>query len=275
MGRKIFPLVSFTLLIFSSIFSNAQKLPNKQAVSLSAPPNIKIDGKSTEWNNKFQAYNSATNISYTLANDSANLYLTIQATGKDLNLVEEVIKGGVVFTIKAPNKKSEKGNIALTFPIWARRTSPGISLVNNPLPANDSLLAIKVGDSLMSVYNKTLVQITKVIKIEGIEGLDEVSIYNTVGIKAMALLDSKLNLTYELALPLKYLPAGIIEKGKFTYDIKLNGLLAIFLSKKIRSGFTALYKVEGGYLPEGPSAIEAMRYTSPTNFSAEYTLAKK
>ena len=48
----LFAVITFT--------ATAQKLPNVQATSLRAPANIKIDGKATEWNDKFQAYNHST-----------------------------------------------------------------------------------------------------------------------------------------------------------------------------------------------------------------------
>ena len=58
--------------------ANAQKLPNVQQASLRAPENVKVDGKPTEWGDKLQAYNKATDVFYTIANDYNNLYLIIQ-----------------------------------------------------------------------------------------------------------------------------------------------------------------------------------------------------
>ena len=68
----------FTGLI--GLYANGQRLPNKQEEGFTAPQNVKIDGKATEWQNQFKAYNTATGIYYTVANDSTNLYLVIQAT---------------------------------------------------------------------------------------------------------------------------------------------------------------------------------------------------
>ncbi len=42
--------------------TSIRKLPNVQQVSLRAPANINIDGKTTEWNNRFQAYNDTTHV---------------------------------------------------------------------------------------------------------------------------------------------------------------------------------------------------------------------
>ena len=66
--------ILLTLLVSTiSLVVHAQKLPNKQEISFQAPTNIKIDGKASEWNNQFLAYNNATDIYYTIANDDKNL----------------------------------------------------------------------------------------------------------------------------------------------------------------------------------------------------------
>jgi hypothetical protein len=55
-------------LIFSALtITSAQKLTAVQLVLLRSPDNLKIDGQSSEWNNKFQAYNSNTSTFYTIA----------------------------------------------------------------------------------------------------------------------------------------------------------------------------------------------------------------
>ena len=66
------------MLSLTTLAAHPQKLPNLQTTSLRAPASIKIDGKTTEWNNRFQAYNKATEVSYTIANDKDKLYLVIQ-----------------------------------------------------------------------------------------------------------------------------------------------------------------------------------------------------
>ncbi|MBC7401019.1 MAG: hypothetical protein H7289_13850, partial [Mucilaginibacter sp.] len=62
--------------LFLSVIANAQKLPKVQTASIAAPTNIKIDGKATEWGNKFQAFNRTTEVYYTLSNSATKLYLT-------------------------------------------------------------------------------------------------------------------------------------------------------------------------------------------------------
>lgn len=72
---------TYCLLLFVAIVMKqwtvtfAQKLPGVQTSSLWAPENLKIDGKTTEWNGTFQAYNKAADIFYTISNDDKNIGL--------------------------------------------------------------------------------------------------------------------------------------------------------------------------------------------------------
>jgi hypothetical protein len=65
--------------------ANAQKLPQVQQVSLRAPANIRADGKNKEWGTQLQAFNNATGIFYSMANDDENLYLVIYSNNFDIN----------------------------------------------------------------------------------------------------------------------------------------------------------------------------------------------
>src|SRR5476649_2012908 len=116
LNKKLIPLKSiFSILLFGCSFLNAvaQKLPNVQTASVRAPANIKIDGKTTEWNNTFQAYNHATDIFYTVSNDDAKLYLTIQASDK--LVINKIMSGGITFTIQKSGKKTDKDGISITY----------------------------------------------------------------------------------------------------------------------------------------------------------------
>jgi len=97
-------LVLYALLVLLiSINVNAQKLPALQKESLYAPANIKIDGKATEWDNKFQAYNAANSIFYTLSNDDKNLYLVVFTSENEA--LSKIIYGGITLTVTdAANK---------------------------------------------------------------------------------------------------------------------------------------------------------------------------
>lgn len=88
-------LIILTVII--SFAANAQKLPTVQKSSLRAPSNIKIDGETTEWGDKFQAYNTATDIFYTMANDDRGLYLVVQSG--DPKIIQR-LTGGITLTIQ-------------------------------------------------------------------------------------------------------------------------------------------------------------------------------
>src|SRR5476651_1276857 len=85
------------LFILVSFAATAQKLPAVQQISLRTPDNLRIDGKPTEWNNKFQAYNSRTDFYYTIANNDNNLYVIIQTPIPDV--IRRIMNGGVSLTI--------------------------------------------------------------------------------------------------------------------------------------------------------------------------------
>ena len=71
------------LLLFCISFSvYAQKLPKVQANSLIAPDNIRIDGRTNEWNDKYQAYNRHTDIYYTIPSSLVFLHDCLHVTKK-------------------------------------------------------------------------------------------------------------------------------------------------------------------------------------------------
>ena len=107
---------ALSTLLVTCFTAQAQKLPGVQQAGLRAPAQIKIDGKTTEWNNQLQAYNKATGIYYTLSNDDGNLYLTIQA--KDRLVIRKILSGGIVFTANRSVKKVDE-HVSVTFPLMA------------------------------------------------------------------------------------------------------------------------------------------------------------
>src|SRR4051812_4300384 len=106
------------LLLFATIaFANtqAQKLPKIQEQSIKAPANIKIDGKATKWEGKFQAYNPGSRVFYTLCNDSENLYLIACMEEKNGNF--KAIGKGITLTIqpKKTGTQKDKNAVAINF----------------------------------------------------------------------------------------------------------------------------------------------------------------
>lgn len=252
------------LLLLNICIVSAQKLPNKQQVSLRAPTNIKVDGKATEWDNKFQAYNTATDIFYTIANDDNNLYLAVQAT--EIIIINKIMEGGIKFSVTDPEKKNKV--VSITYPLIDPKNKATFAIKKDWEDDSD-----RHEDSVMTAYNKTLSQKVKLIGTSGIEGVDSVlSIYNQDNIQAAGLFGRKRIYTCEMAISLKHLGLSTSSPlKKISYHILLSGP---------KTGVNVPMTIA---LPGATAADVAMvervnamvqRATSPTDFSGEYTLAK-
>jgi hypothetical protein len=246
----------------------AQKLPNIQIASLRAPANIKVDGKATEWVNQFQAYNNKTEIFYTIANDNENLYLAVQAT--DEAVIKKIVMGGITFTA---NKRDAKNTAAFTFPAYDSSNNSSYFKFNN-----SKIDAQTNADSLMNIYNKELSTRYKLIGIAGVNTITDslLAIYNKEDIMAAARFDSKLNYTYEIAVPLKYLKVN--ASGKFMYNIKLNAATIDGGKVKIispRPNLNLLVYIDAkGVTNQLGNDPQSFSLAAPTDFWGEYTLAK-
>jgi len=262
----------FTTLMLSVILSmsHAQKLPNKQEISVYAPVNIKIDGKVIEWGSKFQAYNNTSRIYYTIANDDKNLYFIGRMDGVYGN--EKALRGGITFTIRSLEaEKNKLKDISVTFPTQSdhRKTE---AITDNSYAyrglGNDTITNKKKIDSLRVNTNKRMDNLFKEIGIVGIKDVQEplISVYNELDIKASAQFDNKMRYTYELAIPLKYLGVSVNSVQTFKYNIKLNGV-----PEKDLNGNT------GVRFPDPTFGMSAdNKYANfATDFSDEYILAKK
>jgi hypothetical protein len=189
------------LALFIAFAANAQKLPNIQTGSLRAPANIKVDGKATEWNNKFQAYNHATDVFYTLSNDDNNLYLIIQTSNRDI--IHKIINARISFTINKSGKKNDVNAVVISYPIFDRKDRPALRYREKPTIIPGSAASLKQADS-MYVNNKNMADKAKYIKITGVKGLDTlISAYNADGIKAAAMFDNQMVYTCEISVALK------------------------------------------------------------------------
>ena len=244
----------------------AQKLPNVQETSLRAPVNVKVDGKATEWNNGFQAYNRATEIYYTVSNDNNNLYLTIQTT--DIDISNKIICSGVTFMINGSGKMKDQGGIAITFPALKRDQFGGVGQPDGRL--SSSLPPIDYRKETVAM-NEQLNSIARDIKVTGIKGIqDSISLYNSEGIKAAGLFNEDKVFTCEMSLPLKYLKLQENEKS-LIYSIKIDGPLIRNLTRR---NLTSLRVVNGVDIMEGPDAPRIQSLIATTDFWGEYTLAK-
>jgi len=265
--KKIVPAL---LLGIISIAANAQKLPKVQTKSVYAPANIKIDGKATEWDGKYEAFDTKNNIYYTIANDNNNLYLLIHTAEKQT--INKIFLGGITFTIIS----ARHSPVSVTYPHAGNNgtylhTKQGFDDMKKKSQVN-----AKAINDIIRLRNTEFESGHKVLAIRGVAEFTDpwISIYNDTGIKVKALFDDDLDYTYEMALPLKYLPGGPANLIKLKYDIQLNGL----------------YLGDGRWRPPSPTqgintttgeviqfkSDMNMLYTeNPTNFGGEYTLAKK
>ena len=261
-------------LVLSAAATNAQKLPKKQQISLLAPSNIKIDGKTSEWDDKFQAYNPVSRVFYTISNDDQNLYLTARMDGE--RAAVKALSGGVTLTLnQSPEQSKITKNVAITYPAvvakggstYAKDQSIGEILRGSPNRYKNlkgDTANKKDISALITLTNKQITQAYKEIQVAGIEGTDSlISLYNTSGIKAALLFNDKMEYTYELAIPIKLIEANLGMVKKLSYNIKLNAAPTIFVRRPPGSPVSTVDDPE-------------MNYQSyPTDFSGEYTLAKK
>jgi hypothetical protein len=280
--------ISVTMLaIILPVLIYGQKLPNVQPNSVRAPENIKIDGRASEVDNQFQAYNNATNIFYTISNDDKNLYLTLQAT--DHTVINKILGGGIVFTIDTSDEKNSKNGMKIIYPILDMHNRVWVDLKDQP-QGNSGPEALKA-DSIMNVKNRDLANKSKTIGIAGIKGLDTlISVYNHDGVKAAATFNRQLFFTYELSIDIKKLGLNLNNETKFNYNIKLPGvdMVAVYAASGQATsvtpqgfvvpvgplpGFTEEYFEKN--LPSLPYKVHVIDFTSSTNFSGKYTLAKK
>ncbi len=256
-----------SLLLILPFYLFAQKLPGKQDVSLWAPSGIKIDGKDTEWNNLFQAYNNATSLFYTIANDNARLYLIIRAI--DPTTVKKLVAGGLSFSISKTGDKKDKNIPGVTFPVFDKNQKKYIDY-KNPGKASTAF-----PDSIITLNNKNLMAMSKFIRFNDGKGADSLlSIYNDQGAKAAALFDNTMALTMEIAIDLKLLNLTYQDTDKFLYHIECNGMKMENLN-----GFNTVATPGGGTKMQVVVGSVTQRDITDgiatTDFWGEYKLAKK
>lgn len=259
-----YPIIKSAFLIFLSyiVFTEqANSQPKVQQGSIWAPANIKIDGKTAEWNNKFQAYNKAINIFYTIANDDKNLYLVLQAT--DQNIIYKIINGGIIVTINNTGKKNTANDVKISYPIFGIKNLPMINLRDKPVPVKTAANNVARVDSFRNSLNVQLENNSKNIKVSGVSSIPDslISVYNDLGIQPAERFDNQLAYTYELAFPIKYLKSAGIDPAHIYYNIKVRGRLSGLPMNRQPTLIVA-----------GPGDEVALY---DTDFWGEYTFSKK
>jgi hypothetical protein len=277
-------ILGFVLITVFCYPANAQKLSNVQEGSVSAPADIKVEGKLKEWPNQLQAYNKTTQLYYTLANDGQNLYLAVQST--DQTNSRKIIAGGISLTINTEGKKKDKGAFLVTFPVESQSAMRGQFRRRGGAGGQQGGL----DSAAIVAMRKQVVASAKEITVSGFTAITDsvISIYNEYGIKAAVDYDAKGNLVYELALPLKLLNISVDAPKEFAYNIKVNGLQ--FGSRGGDSGGNQGGGGFGGGGRRGGSggggfggggrggsdgAADLQTMMSPTDFWGKYLLIKK
>ncbi|MFD0748521.1 hypothetical protein ACFQZS_00100 [Mucilaginibacter calamicampi] len=267
-------ILALMFLLAICLHAHAQKLPNVQQVSLRAPANIKVDGKPTEWGDIPQAYNNGTEVYYTIANNHDFLYLTVKAT--DAQIIKKIIVGGLAFTINKSGNKKDKNGAVITFPFYEKgKNYPFVTLETATEIKRDAANYASRWDSLINTSNNKIKAGFKFIGTSGLKDIaeDMISVYNTEGISAAAMLDDKLVYNFELAVPLKLLGGGTTLKT-LAYNIKLNGHAFGGSDLKDSGRFVIWVGRDGQNYRMEDSSPRSWSLASSTDFWGEYTLAK-
>jgi len=217
---------AFLLLYCTSLTTYAQKLPDVQTNSVSAPATTRIDGKNLEWNT-FSAENKRTGLLYTIANDDKNLYLALKATSNET--ISKIFAGGISFSINTKEKKREEDASTITYPLVVRnnanRGGGGQGGTNRQrMGQGRADQSQEQKDSTAFEQRKAQLAAIKEIKAKGFNITDSlISIYNEYGIKAVAKMDEQKAYYCEIAIPLAVLEVAVNDKKEIAYQIKLNG----------------------------------------------------
>ncbi|GAA4103175.1 hypothetical protein [Mucilaginibacter panaciglaebae] len=260
--KKLLPLTVLFVLAGTCLFAQGvepKKLSTVQVGNV-LTPRVKIDGKLTEWNNDFKAYNRNTRLLYILSNDEKNIYLAAKST--DFTTTAKIISGGINLLINTDGKKKDKGAPSITFPIieHPERLAGGLGnrFENRNAGADTELMN--------RVHERTIIA-AKQIRVLGITGITDtlISIYNSDGIKTAINFDKDGSLTFEMAVPLKLINLTADNTKELAYHIILNG-----------------FQVEGrgggggaGGGGGGRNALDFLDLVTPSDFWGKYTLAKK
>ncbi len=269
-----------TILTFLAALSftalNAQKLPTIQQNSLTLPGGLKIDGKADEWKT-FEAYNNATDVFYSVANNGKALYFIIKTNS--YNITNKVIRGGITLTINPEQKKDFAGVSEITFPIVEPNDLRAITLSMREVLENTEA---SQEEKLLAATNKQLASGIRFIKTKSLKTVKDslISIYNEHEVKAAAALTGKGILTCEFEIPLELLN---LKTNKFAYNIKLNGpkLRPVMVRDAMpdapaSNSPTTVFKGQGVVTADNMTRqqTEMVASTMSTDFWAEYTLAK-
>jgi hypothetical protein len=263
----------FLLMTIAFADAYAQKLPNKQEGGLRAPANVKIDGKATEWGAELQAYNNATELFYTLANDEQNLYLIIQT--KKRGIVDKVFSGGMSLFLDNVNNADKNARAVISYSAIAKANRGDVNKAFYDTSANK-----------VNLTNRALATSLKTIRVKNLDGITEdvISVYNEYGITAAGYFTDRDTYSCELAIPLKNLKSFINSKSTLNYTLQVNAMPVNSMKIRVNNvevddntaspaamEFVNMMVKEGWKNENGISVRDLM---TDTNVSGEYILAK-
>ena len=270
--------VAFIILaLIASVSGNAQKLPNTQTVSLKVPADVKIDGKAVEWGDKFQAYNSATDLYYSIANTGTNLYFVVKTNS--YAITNKVLRGGITITINPDQKKGTSPAPVITFPMTEPKDLRSITLSMREMLENEDS---NREEKLLANTNKLLTSDLRFIRTTGFKNVTDtlISVYNEHGIKVATALSNKNSMICEFEIPIALLK---LQGDKFNYNVKLNGPklrpvnVPVSMPEVERTAVPlSVFKDAGVVNRENMTKqqSEMVASTLSTDFWGEYTLAK-
>lgn len=263
----------FLFLIFPSNV-HSQKLPSIQKKSLKVPINLQVDGISEEWSNAFQAYNKATNIFYTIANDETRLCFVLYTP--DPEIIKKIVMNGLTVNIYNTDAINGNQNLSITYPQYERNAPPfyldvrnKVEKKHNPIENN------KIADSVMKDLNGKLSNKIKLIGVSGIKAISDssISIYNDYEVEAASLFNNKISYTIELSIPLKYCNQN--QASILNYTLQLNGIKDGNVKTMSSSKGNYLFYNVGGIDYSMLATPENMLLAYPTKFSGKYVLINK
>ena len=233
------PVYLFLFILLTSVNVFAQeKLKDVQETPQWAATGIKVDGKLTELNNTFQAFNKKEKLFYTLSNDARFIYLQLKTT--DETVIAKIQAGGITFAVNTANKKKEEDAFQVTYPVITRAARGqrgaggpgggaggpggargGFGGAGGAIPGFGATT-----DSARKETEKRFLAAAKEIKVLGFKDISDslLSVYNEYSIKAAMSFDADGAFNYEIAVPLKQMGLTPGDGKEIAYNIKLNGL---------------------------------------------------
>jgi hypothetical protein len=199
---KLGTLLLFSLFVFLS--ANAQKI---ESLESNWANKIQIDGHLDEWGDSLAHYFAPQDLRYSFSNDNKYLYVAIQVKNKDKQI--QAAFNGFNVQIKSDRKKKEGSSFS--FPMPERAAFRALSDQEFSTSKDPVEMAL---NSVRAYYVHGFPSI-----LDG-----QISLDNTYGIRATALIDSAGNLCYESAIPLDRLNLSD-NKRAFAINLKINGLI--------------------------------------------------